>query len=175
MKVDKCWIVKNKIPLFLYTVNFHSRNAREWMDRQMHLRVARWLVEIWRPVKQRSAGYMSHSESEQWKPGNLEIISTIISRYFFVTLNKQPMTIGTNRMWICRDYNCANTMCFPRQLSTTARKQLTTIIDDYHCFIRRVWYIRVVLSVSLLVSYFVMNFIIVDGFSIETNWYECQL
>ena len=55
-KLDKRWTVKNKIPLFLNSVNFPSRNAREWMDPQMHLRVARWLVEIWRPVKQRSAG-----------------------------------------------------------------------------------------------------------------------
>ena len=32
-----------------------SRNAFEWII-QMHLRVARSLVEIWRPVKQRSPG-----------------------------------------------------------------------------------------------------------------------
>ena len=32
------------------------------------------------------------------------------------------MTIGTNRMCISRDENCVNTMCFPRQLPTTARK-----------------------------------------------------
>ena len=114
--------------------------------------------------------YMNHPFLETFR-----VMSSISTRNFFVTRNKQPMTIGTNRMCICRDYNCANTMCFPRQLPTAARKQLTTIIDDYHCLIRRVWYIRVVLSVSLLVSYFVMNFIIVDGFPIDTNWYESQL
>ena len=52
-KLDKRVTFKNKIPLFLNNLNFPSRNAREWMDPQMHLRVARWLVEIWRPVKQR--------------------------------------------------------------------------------------------------------------------------
>ena len=48
---DKRLTVKNIIPLFLKTVNFSLRNAREWMDPQMHLRVSRWLVENWRPVK----------------------------------------------------------------------------------------------------------------------------
>ena len=55
-------------------------------------------------------------------------------------------------MCICRDDNCVNTMCFPRQLPTTARKLITTISST--------WVIRVVLSVSyLLVSYFVVNFL----------------
>ena len=45
---------KTKYHYFLNTVNFPSRNAREWMDPQLHLRVAGWLIEIWRPVKQRS-------------------------------------------------------------------------------------------------------------------------
>ena len=64
-------------------------------------------------------------------------------------------------MCISRDDNCAITMCFPRQLPTTARKLITTI-----CFRCKKWIfsdtcvIRVVLSVSyLLVSYFVMNFL----------------
>ena len=70
--------------------------------------------------------------------GTRRVISSIITPNFFVTRNKQPMTIGTNRMCTSRDDNCANTMCFPRQLPTTA----------------------VVLSVSyLLVSYFLMNFL----------------
>ena len=80
--------------------------------------------------------------------GTRRVISSIITRNFFVTRNKQPMTIGTNRMCISRDDNCANTMCFPRQLPTNARKLFTTCV------------IRVVISVSyLLVSYFAMNFL----------------
>ena len=91
--------------------------------------------------------YMNHSLL-----GTRRVISSIITRNFFVTRNKQPMTIGTNRMCISRDDNCANTMCFPRQLPTTARKLSTTISST--CVI------RVVLSESyLLVSYFVMNFL----------------
>ena len=70
--------------------------------------------------------------------GARRVISSIITRNFFVTRNKQPMTIGTNRMCISRDDNCANTMCFPRQLPTTARKLFTTIC--FRCFLRRVWY-----------------------------------
>ena len=94
--------------------------------------------------------YTNHS-----LPGTRRVISSIITRNFFVTRNKQPMTIGTNRMCISRDDNCANTMCFPRQLPTTARKLSTTI-----CFRSSTCVIRVVLSVSyLLVSYFVMNFL----------------
>ena len=64
--------------------------------------------------------YMKHSLL-----GTRRVISSIITRNFFVTRNKQPMTIGTNRMCISRDDNCANTMCFPRQLPTTARKLFT--------------------------------------------------
>ena len=91
--------------------------------------------------------YMKHSLL-----GTRRVILSIITRNFFVTRNKQPMTIGTNRMCISRDDNCANTMCFPRQLPTTARKLSTTISST--CVI------RVVLSESyLLVSYFVMNFL----------------
>ena len=76
--------------------------------------------------------YMKHSLLSTRR-----VISSIITRNFFVTRNKQPMTIGSNRMCVSRDDNCANTMCFPRQLL-----------------------IRVVLWVSyLLVSYFVMNFL----------------
>ena len=59
--------------------------------------------------------------------GTRKVISSRIIRNFFVTRNKQPMGIGTNRMCISRDENCVNTMCFPRQLSTTARKLFTTI------------------------------------------------
>ena len=70
--------------------------------------------------------------------GTRRVISSIITRNFIVTRNKQPMTIGTNRMCISRDDNCVNTMCFPRQLPTTARKFFTTIC--FRCFLRRVWY-----------------------------------
>ena len=91
--------------------------------------------------------YMKHSLL-----GTRRVILSIITRNFFVTRNKQPMTIGTNRMCISRDENCPNTLCFPRQLPTTARKLFTTIC--FRCLI------RVVLSVSYrLVSYFVMNFL----------------
>ena len=87
--------------------------------------------------------YMKHSLLSTRR-----VISSIITRNFFVTRNKQPVTIGTNRIRISRDDNCANTMCFPRQLPTNARKLFTTCV------------IRVVISVSyLLVSYFAMNFL----------------
>ena len=49
------------------------------------------------------------------------VILSIITRNFFEIRNKQLMTIGTTRMCISRDDNCVNTMCFPRQLPTTAR------------------------------------------------------
>ena len=61
-------------------------------------------------------------------------------------------------MCISRDDNCVNTMCFPRQLPTTARKFITKIC--FRCFLPSTCVIRVVLSISyLLVSYFVMNFL----------------
>ena len=72
--------------------------------------------------------YMKHSLLSTRR-----VISSIITRNFFVTRNEQPMTIGTNRMCIGRDDNCANTMCFPRQLPTTARKLFTTIC--FLCFL----------------------------------------
>ena len=66
--------------------------------------------------------------------------------------NKQPMTVGTNRLCISRDDICDNTMCFPRQLPTTARNLLSWLSSK--------GVIRVVPSVScLLVSYFVVNFL----------------
>ena len=84
--------------------------------------------------------------------GIRKVILSIITRDFFAIRNKQPMPIGTNRMCISRDDNCVNTMCFPRQRPTTARKPFTTISST--CVI------RVVLSVSyLLVSSFVLNFL----------------
>ena len=63
--------------------------------------------------------YMNHSLL-----GTRRVISSIITRNFFVTRNKQPITIGTNRMCISRDDNCANTTCFPRQLPITGRNSL---------------------------------------------------
>ena len=75
--------------------------------------------------------YMKHSLL-----GTRRVISSIITRNFFVTRNKQPMTIGTNQMCISRDDNFANTMCFPRQLLTTARKLFMMICFRY--FLQRV-------------------------------------
>ena len=64
--------------------------------------------------------YMKHSLL-----GTRMVISSIITHNLSVTRSKQPLTIGTNRMCISRDDNrCAITMCFPRQLLTTARKLL---------------------------------------------------
>ena len=40
-----------------------------------------------------------------------------------MTRKKQPMWIGTNRMCISRDDNCANTMCFPRQLQENSLRR----------------------------------------------------
>ena len=83
---------------------------------------------------------------------------SIITRNFSVIRNKQPMTIGTNRKCISRDDNCVNTMCFSRQLPTTAIKLLT--YDDLLSLLSSTGVIRVVLPVSyLLVSYFVVNFL----------------
>ena len=80
--------------------------------------------------------------------GTRKVILSIITRNFFVIQNKLPMAIGTNRMCISRDDKRVNTMCFPRQHPTTARKLLP--------WLSLTGVIRVVLSVSyLLVSYFV--------------------
>ena len=55
-------------------------------------------------------------------------------------------------MCICRDDNCVNKMCFPRQLLTTARNLLLWLSST--------GVIPVVLSVSyLLVSYFAVSFL----------------
>ena len=78
--------------------------------------------------------------------GTRRVIPSIITRNFFVTQNKQPMTIGTNRMCISIDDNCVNTMCVPRLLPTTAR-DLPSLLS---CGI------RVVLSVSLPFSFLSM-------------------
>ena len=85
--------------------------------------------------------------------GTRKVILSIITRNFFVIQNKLPMAIGTNRMCISRDDKRVNTMCFPRQHPTTARKLLS--------WLSLTGVIRVVLSVSyLLVSYFVrVNFL----------------
>ena len=92
--------------------------------------------------------YMKHSLL-----GTRRVILSIITRNFFVTGNKQPVTIGTNRMCISRDDNCVNTMCFPRQLPQLQELSSTGVI-------------RVALSVSyLLVSYFVVNFLSIPQLS----------
>ena len=49
--------------------------------------------------------YMKHSLLGTWR-----VISSIITRNFFMTRSKQPMTIGTNRMCISRD-DIAPTPC----------------------------------------------------------------
>ena len=58
--------------------------------------------------------YMNHSFLE-----TLRVISSMITRNFFVTRNKQPMRIGTNRMCISRDDNCANTVFVKTHLYST--------------------------------------------------------
>ena len=62
--------------------------------------------------------YMKHSLL-----GTRRVISSIITRNFFVTGNKQPMTFGTKGMCISRDDNCVNTMCFPRQLQENSLRR----------------------------------------------------
>ena len=78
--------------------------------------------------------YMKHSLL-----GARRVISSIITRNFFVTRNKQPMTIGTNRMRISRDDNCANTMCFPRQLQENSLRRFAFVafldVCDTSCLI----------------------------------------
>ena len=66
--------------------------------------------------------YMKHSLL-----GTRRVISSIITRNFFVTRNKEPMTIGTNWMCIGRDDNCANTMCFPWQLQENSLRRFAFI------------------------------------------------
>ena len=97
--------------------------------------------------------YMKHSLL-----GTRRVLSSIITRNFFVTRNKQPLTIGTNRMCISRDDIAPKTMCFPRQLPTTARK---TLYDDLLSLLSSTCVIRVVLSVSL--SY-LFSFLLCDEF-----------
>ena len=63
------------------------------------------------------------------------------------------MKIGTNRMCIITDDNCVNT-------TTTADNCKKTLYDDLLSLLSWTRVIRVVLSVSyLLTSYFVMNFL----------------
>ena len=70
-------------------------------------------------------------------------------------------------MDICRDNNCINTMCFPRQLPTTARNLLSWLSST--------GVIRVVLSVRyLLVSYFLVNFLRRIFSVCHSFWSMCQ-
>ena len=85
------------------------------------------------------------------------VISSIITGNFFVTRNKQPMTIGTNRMCILYYYRrqyWVNTMCFPRQLPTTARKLFTFVaffdVCDTSCPIGKVPFSFLLLSMPQL-------------------------
>ena len=97
--------------------------------------------------------YVTHYMKHSLQGTRRVIILSIIARNLFVIRNKQSMTIVTNRMCICRDDNCVNSMCFPRQLPAAARNLLSWLSST--------GVIRVVLSVSyLLVSYFVVNFFI---------------
>ena len=110
--------------------------------------------------------YMNHSLL-----GTRRVILSIITRNFFVIGNKQPMTIGTNRMCISRDDNCVNTMCFPRQRS----RQLQENSLRRFAFVNFFDVIRVVLSVSyFLVSYFVMNFLRRIFSVCHSFWSMCQ-
>ena len=88
------------------------------------------------------------------------VISSIITRNFFVARNKQPMTVGTNRM----RRHCANTMCFPRQLPTTARKLFSLLSST--CVI------RVVLSVSYLFSFLLCDEFLKTYFSQYATAFE---
>ena len=88
------------------------------------------------------------------------VISSIITGNFFVTRNKQPMTIGTNRMCILYYYRrqyWVNTMCFPRQLPTTARKLFTFVaffdVCDTSCPIGKVPFSFLLLSMPQLSKY----------------------
>ena len=58
------------------------------------------------------------------------VISSIITNNFFVTRNKQPMTIRTNRMCISRDDNCVNTLCFPTQLPKILYDDLLSVLSS---------------------------------------------
>ena len=83
--------------------------------------------------------------------GTRRVISSIITRNFFVTRNKQRMIIGNNRMCISRDDHVLST--------TTPDNCKKTLYDELLSLLSSTCVIRVVLSVSyLLVSYFVMNF-----------------
>ena len=82
--------------------------------------------------------------------GTRRVILSIITRNFFVIRNKQPITIGTNRMCISRDDNCVNKMCFPRKLPTTARNLLSWLSST--------GVIRVVLSIILLCGEFLKTY-----------------
>ena len=79
--------------------------------------------------------YMKHSLLGTWW-----VISSIITRNFFVTRNKQPMTIGTNRMCISRD-DIAPTPCAFHDSSRQLQENSSTCV------------IRVILSVSYLFSF----------------------
>ena len=96
--------------------------------------------------------YMNHS-----LPGTRRVISSIITRNFFVIRNKQPMTIGTNRIHISRDDNLRQHHVLSTTTPDNCKKNL---YDDLLSLLSSTCAIQVVLSVSyLLVSYFVMNFL----------------
>ena len=69
--------------------------------------------------------YMKHSLLGTWR-----VISSIITRNFFVTRNKQPMTIGTNRMCISRDDIAPTPYAFhdsSRQLQETSLRRFAFV------------------------------------------------
>ena len=97
--------VKNKIPLFPKPVNFPSRNPREWMDPQIHLRVARWLVEIWRPVKQRSVrshGRVPKFVTSFWVPLQF---SQMCSAMFSTLIEFHPWQLRGRVKWKGKKYS----------------------------------------------------------------------
>ena len=87
--------------------------------------------------------------------GIRRVILSIITRNFFVIQNKQPLTIGTNRMCISRDDN----MRQHHVLSTTTPDNCKkTLYDDLLSWLSSTC--GVVLSVSyLLVSDLIVNFL----------------
>ena len=84
--------------------------------------------------------YMKHSLL-----GTRGVISSIITRNFFVTRNKQPMTIGTNRLCISSDDNLR-----PHHVlsTTTPDNCKKTLYDALLLLLSSTCVIRVVLSVS---------------------------
>ena len=100
--------------------------------------------------------YMKHS-----LVGTRRVISSIITRNFFVTRNKQPMTIGTNRICISRDDNIVSTPCAfhdnSRQLQENSLWRFAFVaffeVCDTSCPIYKVPFSFLLLSMPQLSKY----------------------